>query len=231
MTRPVFGVGVGAAVLVLAPHPDDESLGAGGTIARLSRAGAAVHVLAVCCRCGPMWDGYSDPALRVKEFEAACDTLGVTKRTVAWVGRRCDRTAGQRDLLDLIESGPLPLAGIRPELLLLPAADGFHQDHRAVHRAGIAAARLGGTARHAPRLVLGYTGPDECWTAGGARAVHVDITATWPVKEAALGAYTTQLRPPPHPRNIDAIRALNAASGIAVGVELAEAFVPYRMAC
>lgn len=34
-------------VLVIAPHPDDESIGAGGTIARLAQAGAEVHVIVV----------------------------------------------------------------------------------------------------------------------------------------------------------------------------------------
>lgn len=34
-------------VLVIAPHPDDEVLGVGGTMARLSDAGAEVHVAIV----------------------------------------------------------------------------------------------------------------------------------------------------------------------------------------
>src|SRR5262249_54056161 len=82
----VVGYGPGATVLVLAPHPDDETLGAGGTIARLTAAGAAVHVLAVACPDGSMWGGHSDPAVRVKEFQAACDILGVAERTVACTG-------------------------------------------------------------------------------------------------------------------------------------------------
>ena len=37
----------GGPVLVLAPHPDDEVLGVGGTMARLAEAGAEVHVAIV----------------------------------------------------------------------------------------------------------------------------------------------------------------------------------------
>ena len=32
-------------ILVLAPHPDDETLGCGGTAARLAAAGAMVHIV------------------------------------------------------------------------------------------------------------------------------------------------------------------------------------------
>ncbi|WP_218002139.1 PIG-L deacetylase family protein [Microtetraspora malaysiensis] len=70
------------------PHLDDETLGAGGTIHRLANCGVTVHVLAVCCRTGPMWAGYSDPDLHGKEFNAACDALGVAGRLLAWADDR-----------------------------------------------------------------------------------------------------------------------------------------------
>jgi len=227
----VFGFGRGTTVLVLAPHPDDETLGAGGTIARLTADGATVHVLAVACPTGPMWGGHSNPAVRVKEFHAACDIFGVAERTVAWSGEEA-RHLHPRDLLELVETGPLGTCQLRPDLLLIPTACGFHQDHQAVHHAGMATARLGGTDKPTPRMVLGYTGPDECWTTiGEPHRVYVDTTNVWPIKHRALQAYASQLRPPPHPRSIDAIRTLDAAAGLHIGAGMAECFVAYRMAC
>ncbi|WP_190132990.1 phosphoribosyltransferase family protein [Streptomyces mashuensis] len=44
-----FGLVPGNRVLIVPPHPDDETLGAGGTIARLTAEGVEVHVLAVTC--------------------------------------------------------------------------------------------------------------------------------------------------------------------------------------
>lgn len=230
----VFGLGAGDVVLVVAPHPDDETLGAGGTVARLTMAGADVHVLAVTCRTAPMWGGHSDPALRIKEFHAACDLLGVSGRHIAWVDdeRGTHLEGHSRDLVELIESGSATsLEALNPQALLIPVADGFHHEHRAVHHAGLAAARLGGADKPTPRIVLGFCGPDECWTVDGTGRVHVDITHTWRLKEAALAAYGSQLRPAPHPRNIDAINIRDAATGLRAGVALAEAFVPYRMVC
>ena len=232
---PLLGLGSGDTALVIAPHPDDETLGAGGTINRLARSGVGVHVLAVVCVTAPMWDGYSDAVLRTKEFDAACDALGVKTRTVAWTSEADDDRAfapGRhlRDLTALIESGSdLSLARLNPDLLLIPAATGFHQDHQAVHLAAYAAARPG-VSKPTPRLVLGFAGPEDGWTTRSEPwRMHVDTTANWPAKQAALSAYSSQLREPPHPRSITAVRALDVAAGVAAGTELAERFVPYRI--
>lgn len=41
-------------VIVVAPHPDDETLGVGGTIAKLSKEGHEVHVLVVSGHLPPL---------------------------------------------------------------------------------------------------------------------------------------------------------------------------------
>ncbi|MFI9644371.1 PIG-L deacetylase family protein [Micromonospora sp. NPDC051925] len=220
--------------LVIAPHPDDETLGAGGTIAKLAASGTTVHVLAVTCRTAQMRQGHSDPQLRVKEFEAACDALGVTGRQVAWIDddRALNPGRHPRELVELIESGAkISLARTRPDLLFIPAEQGFHQDHRAAYHAGIAAARLGGTPYPAPHIVLGYSGPEEQWTTGTDRLVYVDTSDRWNAKREALSAYRSQLREAPHPRSIAVIDTFDTATGHKVGVTRAEAFVPYRMVC
>jgi LmbE family N-acetylglucosaminyl deacetylase len=225
----IFGLGADSTALVIAPHPDDETLGAGGTIHRLASCGVAVHVLAVACHSLPG----SDAQIRLKEFHQACDQLGVTDRSIAWVDddRSGDPGRFQPDLVTLIESGSdLSITRLRPDLLLIPAATGFHQDHRAVHRAAFAAARPGGTRKPAPRLVLGYAGPEDAWTSAAEPwRIHINTSDAWPAKHAALAAYGSQLRRQPHPRTIEAIHTIDSAAGTAVGVQLAESFVPYRM--
>lgn len=46
MTAYPLGLTEGEAVLLVCAHPDDETLGAGGTIHRLASSGITVHVLA-----------------------------------------------------------------------------------------------------------------------------------------------------------------------------------------
>ncbi|MGH3806077.1 MAG: PIG-L deacetylase family protein [Pseudonocardiaceae bacterium] len=231
----VFGLTAGQQVLVVAAHPDDETLGCGGTIARLVADGVSVHVLAVTVRAAPMWSGESDPAIRLGEFTAACDALGVARRAVAWVDHTgaLDIAARPRAVVELIERHEqVSLLAVCPDALMIPAAGGFHQDHQVVHRAAFAAARVHGRGpQHTPPLVLGFRGVEDHWSA---RAepwwCHVDTSQHWATKEDALHCYASQLRGHGHPRRVDHIRTVDAAAGGALGWRYAESFVPYRLA-
>lgn len=230
-----LGLTRGDRVLVVAPHPDDETLGAGGTLARLAGDGIDVHVLAVTCYQLPRWGTPSTVDQRAEEFEAACDILGVSGRRIAWLDD--DRARRVHDhlpeLVRLIEDGPdLSLNALRPAALLLPAAQSVHQEHQLIHSACYAAARPAGAARHSPRLVLGFDGPeDRAWgPQPGRRPVLVDITSTAEAKDKALECYASQLRDPAHPRSIERIQVIDAATGAEIGAGRAEAFTPYRMA-
>ncbi|MEU3046810.1 PIG-L deacetylase family protein [Streptomyces sp. NPDC006984] len=232
----MFGLNPGDRVLAVAPHPDDETLGAGGTIARLTAAGITVHVLAVACLTQPRWGAPTDSRLRQEEFNAACDVLGVTGRRIAFSDTTPARDlAGHlAELIRLIEAGPdLSLAALEPAALLIPAAGAVHQDHQVVHQAAYAASRPSGNLRHWPRMVLGFRGPeDHAWGRELPRpTVWVDVTATAAIKDKALECYARELREGDHPRSLERIRAIDSATGAACGAERAEAFVAYRMAC
>jgi N-acetylglucosamine malate deacetylase 1 len=107
--------------LVIAPHPDDAELGAGGTILLLKSQGARVGVL-------DLTDGeptpYGSPELRARETEAATAVLGLD-----WRGNLGLRN---RFLVNDLESRA-KLAGVlrqqRPRLLLAPYWDDAHPDH------------------------------------------------------------------------------------------------------
>ncbi|MFD0396489.1 PIG-L deacetylase family protein [Kitasatospora sp. NPDC127121] len=232
----MFNPAPGDRALVVAPHPDDESLGLAGTIAKLTGHGVRVDVLAVALTSGPMHGGHSDATTRTREFTDACDVLGVKARTIAWVDdpRAANPAAHLPDLVQLIEAGPVAsLATSRPHVLFLPAADAHHQDHQAVHAAGLAAARPAlARHRHVPWTVLGYDGPeDRAYLAPKTtRPLIVDTSSHWPAKRKALECYATQLRLAPHPRSLEKIHAQDEAAGAAIGTGLAERFAIYRMA-
>lgn len=232
--RHPFGLSTGDQVLVVAPHPDDETIGPGGTIARLAAAGIGVHVLCVTVRAAKMWGSHSDPNTRLAEFETACKALGVTTRTIAWVDEtgELDITTKQRDLVNLIEKHEeCSLSAVRPEALVIPAAGGYHQDHQAVFRAAFAAARIQGPGlKPTPKMVLGYRGVEDRWSADSEPWwVHVDTSAHWADKEEALRAYGTQMRPGNQPRSLKHVRTIDAATGGSHCWEYGESFVPYRM--
>ncbi|GIE89903.1 PIG-L deacetylase family protein [Actinoplanes regularis] len=230
----IAGLRPGDRVLVVAPHPDDETIGPGGTLARLAAIGVEVHVLCVTVRRGAMYGSESDPFIREQELAKACAALGVRNQAIAWIDEtgRMDISTRQRELVDLIERHEeASLAAVDPVALIIPAAGGYHQDHQAVFRAGFAAARVHPAGlKPTPRIVLGYRGVEDRWSAVDEPWwLHVDTSDYWPAKQEALRAYATQIRSA-GPRSIDQIERIDAATGAAIGTRYAESFVPYRLA-
>lgn len=126
-------------VIVIAPHPDDEILGVGGTIARLYRAGARVQLVAVT-------DGeHSHPgmddhlrAVRPQETAAAAARLGIEFHPV----HRLQQTDGQVDEARL--SKQLKAIFGQADLVLAPWVRDGHPDHDAAGRAAERAIALTG---------------------------------------------------------------------------------------
>ena len=56
----------------------------------------------------------------------------------------------------------------------------------------------------------------------------MDISAQWPRKREALMAYSSEMRPSPHARSLEALEHLARWRGAQVGVEAAEAFCLLR---
>jgi LmbE family N-acetylglucosaminyl deacetylase len=119
-SRPVCaGVGSGPRVLVVAPHPDDETLGCGGSIVLHRRAGHAVTVVI-------MTDGrgstVTTPAARRLESMAAAEVLGGT-----W--RRFELPEGAWALDRGTDHLVAILSDVRPDLVYGPSCVDYHPEH------------------------------------------------------------------------------------------------------
>lgn len=222
------------SALVIAPHPDDETFGCGGTVAALATSGVDVFVQVIAQHSintgGPSTTGL--PAERGEEFSHACSKLGVTEHHIMF------EDADHRDVLyselaNLVEfiekTSPLAIDRIRPRIVLLPARSAFHQDHKVVHQAAFAACRNRGSGHHFPPVVLGYQCPEDSWSSDLEPATcFVDVTAHYCMKQSAIECYGRQVKPDPHPRTLSSIERLDAAHGAALGVQYAEALITYR---
>ena len=176
--RPVIGLPAFRSVLVLAPHPDDESVGAGGTIRLLADAGAAVVV--VFATSGEATIGSPDhpeevASRRRSEAMAACRLLGATPR---FLDHPDGSLSGATDVL-AGEVGAV-IEELSPDAVFLPwFADG-HPDHEACT---VALSTLGIDRRVE---VWGF----ETWTPLPANRL-VDITPAVGAKRAAVAAHST----------------------------------------
>jgi N-acetylglucosamine malate deacetylase 1 len=236
---------LGGRVLVVAPHPDDETLGCGGTIARAKALGGQVFVMVLSAGGieqfgrgeGGTASGFVAGAQRVAEFAEAMTLLDVDASHVVYTDD--DRhqnldTVPQRELIDQIGvRSPVSIEAVRPDLMLIPARS-FNQDHVACFRACMAATRPAPrSARYFVPAVLAYDNTTAFWSVPDEPflpAVHVDITAHLETKLEALRRHGSQLRPGPYPASLDGVRTVAAYHGAQIGVAAAEAFQALRLA-
>jgi LmbE family N-acetylglucosaminyl deacetylase len=222
------------SVLVIAPHPDDETFGCGGTIATLAASGMNVYVELIVQHAintgGPSTVHVT--ADRGREFELACGKLGVTDyHTVIDNGDHRDTLhTNTARFVELIESGsPISIDRVRPQLVLLPARGAFHQDHQVAHQAAFAACRNRGAGHHTPSVILGYQCPEDSWSSSLEQATcTLDVSEHYGQKQAAIECYQYQTKPEPHLRSLTGIERADAVQGAAIGVQYAESFVTYR---
>ena len=120
----------GKRVLVVAPHPDDETIGCGGSLALHTQVGDPVKV--VFLTNGAKGDSSGKIAkevyveLREDEAGKACACLGVTDLEFwSYEDRALAGSRGVlRRMVDLLED-------FQPELVYAPSPLEFHPDHRA----------------------------------------------------------------------------------------------------
>jgi len=199
-------------VLVLAPHPDDEAIGCGGTLCLHAEKGD--HIAVVFLTSGELGLKHlpKHEAWKIRETEARVSAriLGVHDLTFL----RCRDWQLEEDIPQAAE-GLRPILGReRPQIIYLPHPQEWHPDHKAA--VPIARTCLEGLSL-SPQL-RAY----EVWTPIPEHDDVVDITRVWERKLSALRAHTSQITQWPYER---AILGLNQFRGAMAGkCEFAEVF-------
>ena len=226
MSSQVYG---GKRVMVVAPHPDDETLGAGGTIAKYSAQGAEVFVLMVSGHLPPLYSR-EDYDQTVSEAKAAFELLGVS----------------QSEFLEIpatmIDDQPLHEVNGRiskivnefsPHIIFCPYPD-RHVDHRLVFNSVMVATRPVGVGRGIEIVATYETLSETHWNAPHIEPNFtpnwvVDITKQIDKKLDALRCYKSQISNFPGPRSIEAVEALAKFRGTQAGFGYGEGFHIVRM--
>ncbi len=218
-----------ARLMVVAPHPDDEVLGVGGTMARFARAGGEICILTVAAHMPPLYS---------KEVHET--TVAEARRAHAMIGVK--KSIFLDNPAVLLREIPLPkfnasihdaVRDFSPNVLFIPYYD-RHVDHRLVFDACMVAARPVGPGKTIKLLAAYETLSETHWNAphlepNFAPNWCVDITETLNLKLEAFGTYESQRHPFPEPRSIEALRALALFRGSQAGMAYAESFQIIRM--
>ncbi len=222
-----------ANILVVGPHPDDQELGMGGTIALLASQGHCVMLL-------DLTDGeptpYGDPATRAREAAAAAEAVSAPGNPV----RRVQLGLRNRFVEHTIENRHKVAGVIRAcqaQVVFTPYFEDAHPDH-------LAATRIVEDARFDAKLTKIDMPAPEGLKAGRpiyprwlfhyyathlritpAPSFVMDISATIPKKMAAIAAYKSQFEANPANRSVpEWIRSEAVYFGSRIGTAAAEPF-------
>jgi LmbE family N-acetylglucosaminyl deacetylase len=140
---PHWQPGAAGTLLVVSPHPDDETLAVGGLLHDLVAAGWRVRLASVSDGEAAYPTAPNLGAVRRRELSVALGRLGIAEATVVHRFGLPDGRIATRE--SALATGLLPLAA-GAAWILAPWADDGHPDHEACGRAAAAVARDAGTA-------------------------------------------------------------------------------------
>lgn len=213
-----------SSLLVVAPHPDDETLGPGGTLLRRADEGWRLHWLIVTSSDDyPGFDA-ADRERRQREIELVEKLYDFETVTALGFPTSALDTIAESTLHDAIDE---VMRRTQPHDVLLPFHGDSHSDHRIVFRIGWSCCK---TFR-APfvRRVFMYDTPSETdYAVYGApfRANYlVDISGYLDKKIEVMSTYQSEMRPHPFPRSAENLRARAIHYGAAAGCDAAEGFM------
>jgi len=213
-------------IVVIAPHPDDETLGCGGTILKYIKQGHKVYWLIVTSG----KDSTIFPTVNISAYNSNITKVSslygfteVIKLDLPVV--RLD-TIPEHTIYDSIAT---LMKSIKPEIVYIPNLNDIHSDHKIVSNIMISCTK----DFRFPFIKKVYmyetiSETDYSPALQGMAFVpnsFVDITDYIEKKMGIMDAYTTEVMPSPHPRSSHAIKALAAYRGARISVLYAEAFM------
>jgi LmbE family N-acetylglucosaminyl deacetylase len=216
------------SVLVVAAHPDDEVLGCGGAIAKMSDEAVYIAILGE-----GITSRYRDRTEADREEIAA---LHARCRSVAeFLGARDlflyslpDNRFDQVPLLDVVKVVERLVSDLSPRIIYTHHSGDLNIDHTVTHRAVLTATRpvVGCPVKE----IYAFEVPSSTeWAFQRLERpftpnVFVDISATIEKKITGMEMYESEARVFPHPRSPEALRVIARRWGTVVGLEYAEAF-------
>jgi LmbE family N-acetylglucosaminyl deacetylase len=202
-------------VLVLAPHPDDETIGCGGSLCLHAAKGD--HIAVVFLTSGELGLKHlpREEAWKVRENEARAAAKILNIQELSFL--RCRDWELNDDLSQALDRLRPIIAREHPDIIYLPHPQEWHPDHKAT--AGIAQElKLNANLR-------GY----EVWTPLQEHDEVIDISSVWDRKMSALRCHASQLSTWPYERAMHGLAQFRGA--MAGRCEFAEVFKKLSLAC
>jgi len=211
-------------ILIIAPHPDDEILGCGGTILKHIKNNDNIYL---CIMTKGDINYYGEQTLQEKRQEVlkVAEFLNIKKVFF------CDFISAHLDtypqnqinqkLREIIQE-------VKPHTIYLPHQGDLHRDHQITFQCTLVASKP--ILNPYIKRIISYEALSETeqssqYTTPFIPNYYINITEELEKKKHALTLYPSELRPYPHPRSPEALEIKAKARGIEIGVLAAEAFM------
>ncbi|RXE84509.1 PIG-L deacetylase family protein [Pseudoalteromonas sp. A757] len=214
------------SVLVVAPHADDETLGCGGTILKLSEQGYQVHWLVVTGMTKEAGFSEAQIAKRQEEMLKVAQCYNFTSVHELMLPPAKLDVLAKGDVI-----GPIAqvVSQVKPEIVFTPYRNDAHSDHEIVYDAVMSATK---SFRYPfVKRVLAYETMSETdfglkpESSGFKATTYVDISAFLDEKLNILEIFESEVGEFPFPRSRLALESLARVRGVQCNSEAAEAFM------
>jgi len=217
-------------ILIIVAHPDDETLGCGGAIARHVRNNDKVFCISFTNGVSARFvDNENENEIKKRKASAlkAQKILGFK-----WLEEYCvdfpDNSLDTVSVLELAKIIEQAKKKIKPDIIYTHSNSDLNVDHRKISEATIVAFRP--QPNETWKEIRFFETPSSTEYSDGLNFddfkpnLFVNIKSTLKKKIMALKAYSGELRNYPHPRSLKGIKILAQYRGVQNGLEYAEAF-------
>lgn len=209
-------------ILIVSPHPDDETLGAGGTILRMIAEGNDVFWLNVTTMINSEKFPKELIEKRKTQLEKIEEFYGFKK---VYHLNMPTTKLDNMDSAKAIDMVALVMEEVKPEILILPYYNDVHSDHKKVFEWCYACSKVFRYPYVKKILTMEIVSETEFSGLDTFSPNYfIDITKYIEGKMQALRIYDTEISAPPFPRSEENVRALATVRGAMAGVRYAEAF-------
>ena len=217
-------------VAAIMAHPDDEVLGCGGSLTRLSRSGASVHIFILAT--GLTSRGPADEmALRALKEQARAATIRLGAETIDFADFP-DNEMDSLSLLEIVKQVESFVTKIKPDLIFTHHSGDINIDHDLTQRAVMTATRALPKSKPVEVLACEVLSSTEFGPADKRLQPHLYVRLTEEDVNAtieALTCYSGEIHDWPHPRSAQALEHQFRLRGAECGADAAEVFEVLRM--
>lgn len=210
-------------ILIVSPHPDDETLGAGGSLLKFVEQGHIIYWLNITDMKKEY--GYSEKNIicRKEEIKKVKELYKIKELFNLQMEPANLEKINNRELIQKISE---IINNVKPQMLILPYKNDIHSDHKIVFNAVNASSKSFRYPFIESVLCMeilsetDYALPEEVFSPN----LYIDISEYIEKKIEIMKVYKSEMGVPPFPRSEENIKSLARYRGSSCGTYYAEAF-------